>query len=117
MGNTVTAWVRENATALRYVARALVEGDPEASQIFDALVEIARENWLAPRARDGTLLPDLDTDWAALHVVIFNLASVLFEAAIDPHLPGAFFSTEQLQRWNAATTELYRRGLTKSGPA
>jgi AcrR family transcriptional regulator len=117
MGDTVTAWVRDNAIALRYVARALVEGDAAASRIFDALVEIARTNWLEPLARNGTLHRDADKDWAALHVVMFNLASVLLESAINRHLPEPFFSPEQLQRWNAATTDLYRRGLSRPAPA
>jgi AcrR family transcriptional regulator len=115
MGDTVTAWVRDNAVALRYVARSLVEGDADALRIFDALVEIARANWLAPLARSGALDPEIDKTWAAVHVVVFNLASVLFESAINRHLPEPFFTPEQLQRWNAATTDLYRRGV--SGPA
>jgi len=113
MGDTATAWVRDNAVALRYVARALAEGDEEAAKIFAALLDIARSHWLAPLARNGTLDPDVDRDWAAIHVIVFNLASVLLEPAISRELPAPFFSPAQLQRWNAATTELYRRGLTK----
>ncbi len=116
MGDTVTAWVRDNAIAVRYVARALAEGDPGASRIFDVLVEIARTNWLAPLARSGALDRDVDQGWAAIHVIVFNLASVLLEPAISRQLPEPFFTPEQLQRWNAATTELYRRGLTRSAP-
>jgi AcrR family transcriptional regulator len=112
MGDTVTAWVRDNAVALRYLARALAEGDEEAARIFDALVEIARTGWLAPLDGDGRLRADADRDWAALHVVVFNLACVFFEPAISRHLPGPFFGPDQLQRWNTATTELYRRALS-----
>jgi len=117
MGDTVTAWVRDNAVSLRYVARALVEGDAEASRIFDVLVEIARTNWLAPLARKGALDPEVDEVWAAMHVIVFNLASVLFESEIDRHLPAPFLSPGELQRWNAVTTGLYRRGLSHSAPA
>ena len=117
MGDTVTAWVRDNVVAVRYLARALAEGDAGASRIFGALVEIARANWLAPLARSGALRPDADEDWAAIHAVVFNLASVLFEAAISDCLPEPFFSQEQLQRWNRATTELYRQGLSRPGGA
>ncbi|MDL4813783.1 TetR/AcrR family transcriptional regulator [Actinomadura opuntiae] len=112
MGDVVTAWVRDNAVALRYLARALAEGDEEAAKIFDALIEIARTGWLAPLDRDGRLRADADRDWAALHVVVFNLACVFFEPAISRHLPGPFFGPEQLHRWNTATTELYRRALS-----
>src|ERR1700727_2312612 len=45
MGGTVTAWVSDNAIALRYLARGLSEGDEEASKIFEALLEIARTKW------------------------------------------------------------------------
>lgn len=113
MGDRVTAWVRDNALALRYLARAVVEGDEKASTIFDALVEIARTRWLGPLGRAGKLEPGIDLDWAALHVVVFNMASVLFEPAISRHLPAPFASAAELQRWNRATTELYRRGFTK----
>ncbi|MFC4906687.1 TetR/AcrR family transcriptional regulator [Actinomadura gamaensis] len=112
MGDTVTAWVGDNAVALRYLARALAEGDGEAARIFDALIEIARSGWLAPLDRAGRLRADADRDWAAIHVVVFNLACVFLEPAISRHLPEPFFSADQLRRWNAATTELYRRALT-----
>jgi AcrR family transcriptional regulator len=115
LGDTVTEWVRDNAVAVRYVARALVEGDPEASSIFDALLAIARSNWLEPLAARGEIRDDVDQDWAAIHVIVFNLASVLMEAEVSRHLAEPFFSPEQLQRWNTATTDLYRRGV--SGPS
>jgi AcrR family transcriptional regulator len=111
MGDRVTAYVRDNATALRYLAQALAEEDAEASKLFDALVDIALRNWLQPLAEDGALHPDTDLEWGALHVVVFNLGTVLFEKAINRHLSEPLFSAEQLQRWNAATTDIYRRGL------
>jgi AcrR family transcriptional regulator len=112
MGDTTTAWVRDNAVAVRYVARGLSEGDPGAAKIFAALVQVARSSWLAPLADQGALHSDVDRDWAAIHVIVFNLASVLLEPAISRELPAPFFTPEQLQRWNVATTELYRRGLS-----
>ena len=111
IGDRVTAFVHDNATAVRYIARALLEGDAEAIKLFDALVEIALERWLAPTASDGALHRDVDFEWAAMHVVLFNLATLLFEDAINRHLPAPLFTPEQLQRWNRATTDLYRRGL------
>jgi hypothetical protein len=113
MGDTVTAWVRDNAIGLRYLARALAEGDDDASRIFEALLEIAQTKWLEPLAQAGALRPDVDRDWAAIHVFVFNLACVLFEPTVSRHLPEPFFTTKQLQRWNTATTELYRRALMK----
>ncbi len=112
MGNTVTAWVREQAVAVRYVARALAEGDPEAAKIFDGLIAIARRNWLEPLAEQRALATGIDQEWAAIHVVVFNLASVLFEAAISRHLPEPLLTPAELERWNRATAELYRRALS-----
>lgn len=113
MGDTTTAWVRDNEVAIRYVVRALAEGDPQAAKMFDALLEIARTRWLAPLADSGALDPGVDRDWAAIHVIVFNLACVLLEPAISPQLPAPFFDADQLQRWNVATTELYRRGFAR----
>ena len=116
MGATTTAWVRDNAVALRYVARALTESDDGAARTLDALVAVARASWLEPLKRSGALDPDVDEQWAALHVIVFNLATVLMEPAISRQLGAPFFSPGQLQRWNVATTELYRRALTRSSP-
>jgi TetR/AcrR family transcriptional regulator, regulator of cefoperazone and chloramphenicol sensitivity len=44
-------------------------------------------------------------------LVSFNLATLLFEGAINDNLPAPLFDAEQLRRWNVATTELYRRGM------
>lgn len=111
MGDKVTAWVAENTTSLRYLARALSDGDPSASRIFTALLTIARTQWLEPLARGGGLDPNADAEWAALHVIVFNLATVLLEPAISAQLPKPLFTSAQLRRWNVATTELYRRGF------
>ncbi|HXD53675.1 MAG TPA: TetR/AcrR family transcriptional regulator [Solirubrobacteraceae bacterium] len=116
MGATTTDWVRDNAVALRYVARSLTEGDDGAARTLDALVTIARASWLEPLKRGGALDPEVDEQWAALHVIVFNLATVLMEPAISAQLGAPFFSPEQLQRWNLATTQLYRRALTRPSP-
>jgi AcrR family transcriptional regulator len=111
VGDTVTGWVADNAVALRYLARGLSEGDPETTEIFGALIGVAQERWLDPLARSGALRGDVDRQWAAIHVFVFNLACVLFEPAISRQLPEPFFSPAELRRWNTATTELYRHAL------
>jgi TetR/AcrR family transcriptional regulator, regulator of cefoperazone and chloramphenicol sensitivity len=105
--------VADNTTSLRYLARALSDGDPSAHRIFNALLTIARTQWLEPLARGGGLDPNTDAEWAALHVIIFNLATVLLEPAISAQLPEPLLTPVQLQRWNVATTELYRRGFAR----
>jgi AcrR family transcriptional regulator len=115
MGDTVTLWVAENRVALRYVTRALTDGDPGAERILAVLLEIAQSQWLAPLRASGAIDPDADAEWAALHVIVFNLGTVLLEPAISRLLPEPLFTPAQLQRWNRATTELYRRGLAPRG--
>lgn len=116
MGDIVTAWVRDNALGLRYLARALADGDEEAVGMLGVLLEIAQTRWLDPLEQAGTLRSGVDRHWAALHVFIFNLACVWFEPAISRTLPEPFFTAGQLKRWNAATTELYRQALTEPEP-
>ena len=113
-GDRITAFVSANPTALRYVGRAIVEGDPAARRVFDAFVAVILTN-LQRLAEKGSLHRDLDLEWAAMHLVTFNLATLLFEPAINDNLPAPLFGAEQLRRWNVATTELYRRGLFRGG--
>jgi TetR/AcrR family transcriptional regulator, regulator of cefoperazone and chloramphenicol sensitivity len=111
-GDRITALVREHPTALRYVARAAAEGDPAALDLFDGFVAIteAQQGRLADA---GLLEPSLDRTWAALHLVVFNLGTVMLEEAIDRHLPEPFRREESLERWNAAGTAFFRRALTR----
>jgi AcrR family transcriptional regulator len=109
LGDRITALVGAHPEAVRYAARAIVEGDDAALRLFDAFIAIAGTLW--ERLADaGLLREDLDREWTALHVVIFNLATVLFRPAIERHLPAPFLEPEQLQRWNVATTDLLREG-------
>ena len=112
LGNRITALVRDHPTALRYVARAAVEGDPAALQLFDGFVAIA-EFHQSRLADEGLLEPSVDRTWAALHLVVFNLGTVLLEPAIDRHLPEPFMRPESLERWNAASTALFRRAFSR----
>ena len=111
-GDRITALVREHPTALRYVARAAAEGDPAALDLFDGFVAIteAQQGRLADA---GLLEPSLDRTWAALHLVVFNLGTVMLEEAIDRHLPEPFRREQSLERWNDASTAFFRRALTR----
>jgi AcrR family transcriptional regulator len=110
MGDLVTSFVSQNATALRYVARAVADRDPGAMDIFAAFAAISRAQW--QRLDDhGLLRPGADIEWAALHVVVLNLATVLMRDAIERHLPAPFGDPAQLERWNQATNALFHQGL------
>ena len=110
VGDRITAFVRDHPTAFEYVARGVSEGDEAALRIFDTFVGIA-DTVLARLADKGLLDPDLDRRWAALHVTIFNLGAVLFETAVNRHLPEPFASEAGLERWNRATTAILKGGL------
>lgn len=114
LGDRVTGMAREHPEALLYVARLTADEDPAAFEIFDALVEIANDQWQR-LATEGILRPDVDLGWAALQAIVLILGSALFEGAIGRHLPTPWRDSEQLERWNRANSELFRLGLYKSG--
>jgi TetR/AcrR family transcriptional regulator, regulator of cefoperazone and chloramphenicol sensitivity len=113
MGDRVTAFVRDNSIALRYVARGVADRDEGAIGIFDAFVAISARQW-DRLAEHGMLRPDADLDWAALHVVVLNLASVLMRHAIERHLPAPFTDQHELERWNQASNALFQHGLYRT---
>jgi AcrR family transcriptional regulator len=107
LGDRIVAFIAEHPTAVRYLARSLVEGDVAAVALFDALVGFARDQLLAAE-RDGLLPADVDQLWAAMHAVILNVATVLLEDRISPHLPDPLRSPAGLERWRLAQTALFR---------
>jgi AcrR family transcriptional regulator len=116
LGGRVTALVREHPTALRYVVRSAADGEETALVLFDAFFAIARSQWRSV-ADQNLLRPDTDITWTALHAVIINLGTVLLTRAIDRHLPEPFFTPTQLERWNAASTALFREGVYQTPSA
>jgi TetR/AcrR family transcriptional regulator, regulator of cefoperazone and chloramphenicol sensitivity len=108
----VTALVHEHTDVVRYVARGAVEGEPDGLATFDAMMAFALASFEG-MADNGVLDPGLDIDWAALHVVVFNMATVLFQRAIDQHLPDSLSTRAGIQRWHDADTELFRRGFLR----
>ena len=97
-----------------YVARAVIDSEGAGSGIFDGFVALARDV-IGRLAAEDELTGDIDLVWAPLYPVILNLGTVLFEPVISRHLPKSFYEPESLERWNRATTNLFRAGLLKSG--
>jgi AcrR family transcriptional regulator len=108
----VTSMVRDHFDEMRYVARTTVDGEPDGLAMFDAFMAIALSSF-EELASNGALDPDLDVEWAALHVVVFNLAVVLFGDAIANHLPEGLTERAGVERWHAADTEVFRRGFLR----
>jgi AcrR family transcriptional regulator len=109
MGDQITEFVAEQPVMLRYVSRAIIEGEEASLRIFDAFVAMA-ESHAERLLTEGFLRKDADMVWAPLHLVMFNISCVLFEGALDRRLPAPFHTPEMLERWNRATTEMFMNG-------
>ena len=107
------AVVRDRPASVLYLARSAADGDELGLETFKALVEFG-----VPQFREmeeaGQLQKDLDLEWSVLQMLLFNLASMLFEPAISHALGESILSEEGRQRWNAAALSLFTRGLTRS---
>ncbi len=110
LGDRVTAIVRDQPNMLRYVARSISEGEEAGLRLFDAFVAIATAQWRR-LDEEGMLREDADLLWVGLHTVVLNLATVIFEVAIDRHLPEPYRTPAMLERWNAASSALFQRGI------
>jgi AcrR family transcriptional regulator len=108
-GRRITNLLTENRDEIRYVARGAVDGDPDGLAMFDAFMAIALQSYRDLRAK-GVLDPGVDVEWASIHQVVWNLAVMLFEHAIDNHLPEPLSTEEGVERWHQADTELFRHG-------
>lgn len=114
LADRLTALVAEHFVALLYVARGVAERDEAAMAIFDTLTELCREQ-LSKLQYHGLLREDLDLEWAALHTVLINLATVILEPGVSRQLGRPFLSKRQVQRWKEATTALFVVGELRRG--
>jgi AcrR family transcriptional regulator len=108
----MAAVARERPAAILYFARLVSEGDEVGLAMFQGLVGAGVEE-LREMERAKQLPPGLDLEWAAMHVVMFNLASFLFEPAVSNALGEPFVSEHGLARWNAAATQLLTRAIIR----
>jgi AcrR family transcriptional regulator len=113
LGRRVATLVHEHPDALLYVARASIEGDAGALDLFDTFVSIAEQQW-QQLSTDGLLRADIDQQWTVLNTIIVNLGPLLFQAGLDRHLPQPFLSPEGLERWQTAATKLFRHGVYRA---
>jgi TetR/AcrR family transcriptional regulator, regulator of cefoperazone and chloramphenicol sensitivity len=110
LGHRVTEILRNTPAVLRYVGRALIEGDTLAFTVFDQFVGLASKQWDELAAR-GLLREDIDRLWTPLHSVTLILGTALFQMPLSRHLPAPLTENEQLSRWESATEHLLRHGL------
>jgi hypothetical protein len=110
LGLRITAVVRGHPEVVQYVGRALLEGDEATEDLFASFVDLAAGQ-LGRLDERGLLNPDRDQVWAALHPVVWSLGSVLLKDAIDRRLPEPLLTPAGLERWNEASTALFRHGV------
>jgi AcrR family transcriptional regulator len=93
-----------------YVGRALVDGSPLGTKIFDGLLGSGLVRW-QQRAEWGETRPGLDLTWAAINSLVLALGTVSLRTHVERHLPAPLTTPAQLERWLAATDSLLREGL------
>jgi AcrR family transcriptional regulator len=109
----VTSLVADHVDVIDYMCRAIVDATPIGVQLFDGLVEIGTGHW-AHLTEEGLAQPDLDPAWRAINPMVLVLGIFMVRSHLDRHLPGAFTSPEQLDRWQKATATLIRGGQLRA---
>lgn len=109
VAHRVTELVTDHAAVIDYMCRAVVDCTPIGVRIFDGLVDIGRGHW-DQLAEQGLVRAGLDPDWVALNPMVLVLGIFLVRPHLDRHLPDAFTSPAQLDRWQKATDALIRSG-------
>jgi AcrR family transcriptional regulator len=110
VGSRITEIFGDRPDIGRYLGRALVEGSPLGTTIFDTLMSFGTARW-HQRAERGELRPDLDLTWATINSLVLALGTVSLRLHIDRHLPAPLSTPAQLERWHAAVGSFLREGL------
>ncbi len=98
MGTRVTQLVAEHPDVVDYFGRALIDGSPLGTTIFDTLAAFGMARWNQRKER-GEVRPDIDLTWAALNSLVLALGTMILRGHIERQLPESFTTPAQLQRW------------------
>jgi AcrR family transcriptional regulator len=112
IGNRVTQIIADHPDVLDYLGRALVEGSPLGTEVFDYLVASGIDRW-KKRSEHGQTRPDVDLTWAALNALVLPLGTLILRGHIERHLPEPLMTPTQLDRWQASVDTLLREGLIR----
>jgi AcrR family transcriptional regulator len=110
MGSRVTRMVAEQPDIVDYLGRALIDGSPLGTTIFDTLTAFGMARW-TKRDERGETRPDVDLTWAALNALVLPLGTLILRGHIERQLPESFTAPAQLQRWQESVNMLLRDGL------
>jgi AcrR family transcriptional regulator len=116
MGSRVTRIVAEHPDVVDYVGRALIDGSPLGTTIFDTLAAFGTARWNQRTERGETRL-DLDLTWAALNSLVLALGALILRGHIERQLPESFTTPTQLRRWQDSVNTLLREGLFRQRPS
>lgn len=110
MGNRLTRMISEHPNVVDYVGRALIDGSPLGTTIFDTLIASGIARW-KQRDERGETRADVDLTWAALNSLVLALGTMILRTHVERHLPGSLNAPNQLERWQASVYTLLREGL------
>jgi AcrR family transcriptional regulator len=109
MGSRVTQFMSGYPDVVDYVGRALIDGSPLGTTIFDTLAAFGMARW-SQRKERGEVRPDVDLTWAALNSLVLALGAMILRGHLERQLPEPFTTPRQLQRWQDAVNKLLRGG-------
>lgn len=116
MGSRVTRIVAEQPDIVDYLGRALIDGSPLGTTIFDTLAGLGVARWNKRNER-GETRPEVDLTWAALNALVLPLGTLILRGHIERQLPESFTTPAQLQRWQESVNTLLREGLFRQRPS
>jgi AcrR family transcriptional regulator len=112
MGSQVTRLMAEHQEIADYIGRALIDGSPLGTAIFDTLTAFGIARWNQRRER-GETRPDVDLLWGAINSLVLALGTLILRSHIDRQLPEPLTEPNQLERWQDSVNTLLRDGLFK----
>jgi hypothetical protein len=110
MGSRVTTLLLEHPDVVDYFGRALIDGSPLGTTIWDTLAAFGTARWNA-RKENGEARADIDVTWAALNSLVLALGTLILRGHIERQVPDAFTAPAQLERWQESVNTLLREGL------
>lgn len=110
MGSRVSALIADHPDIVDYFGRALLDGNPLGTKIFDTLAAFGTARW-NQRRDNGETRPDIDLTWAAINSLVLALGTLILRSHIERQVPEAFSTPAQLERWQESVNTLLRDGL------
>jgi AcrR family transcriptional regulator len=116
MGSRVTRIVAEQPDIVDYLGRALIDGSPLGTTIFDTLAGLGMARWNKRNER-GETRPEVDLTWAALNALVLPLGTLILRGHIERQLPESFTTPAQLERSQDSVNTPLREGLFRQRPS